>query len=374
MENERKRILEFVKQGVITTEEALVLLENMAKKEGVTTAEEKMNSSHTAKQQTDSNETNTSQSSQWQQQDKTVEQPSFGDQMGSFVTDAFKQIKEAAVPFLKPARMERAFVYQKPTASNITLDIFNGNITVRQSKDDDLHLLVKVQNYQPLKQEHIETYFFEQTSLVYDTDSFTFKSPSKGLRVSVEIALPVTTYDLISLKTMNGTIDIATLHCNDLLAKTTNGNVIIEGLEATDADIQSINGELRLHDGQLRQLEMTTVNGPINYNGESKQVGLQTKNGSITARLEGDGTEDVNLKTTAGAIKVNLPNTIGIDGDLRSNFGKIQLDLADFDLLLDEKDKVKKHKLFTKMPLSLGNVTLVCDSSAGNIQIEEYRS
>ncbi|EUJ40010.1 DUF4097 family beta strand repeat-containing protein [Brochothrix campestris] len=374
MENERKRILEFVKQGVITTEEALVLLENMAKKEGVTTAEEKMNSSQTAKQQTDSNETNTSQSSQWQQQDKTVEQPSLGDQVGSFVTDAFKQIKEAAVPFLKPARMERAFVYQNPTASNITLDVFNGNITVRQSKDEDLHLFVKVQNYQPLKQEHIETYFFEQTSLAYDADSFTFKSPSKGLRVSVEIALPVTTYDLISLKTLNGTIDIATLRCNDLLAKTTNGNVIIEGLEATDADIQSINGELRLHDGQLRQLEMTTVNGPINYTGECKQVGLQTKNGSITARLEGNGTEDANIKTTAGAIKVSLPNTIGIDGDLRSNFGKIQLNLADFDLLLDEKDKVKKHKLFTKMPLSPGNVTLVCDSSAGNIQIEEYRS
>lgn len=32
MENERKRILELVKQGIISTEEALTLLENISKK------------------------------------------------------------------------------------------------------------------------------------------------------------------------------------------------------------------------------------------------------------------------------------------------------------------------------------------------------
>lgn len=374
MENERKRILEFVKQGVITTEEALILLENMAKKEGVTAAEEKIKGSQQTREQVEADETKTAQGGQWQQQGQTSTQASFGDQVGSFVTDAFKQIKEVAVPFLKPARMERTFVYEQPTASNITLDIFNGNIIVRQSKDADLHLFVKVQNYQPLKQDQIETYFFEQTSLTFDADHFSFKSPSKSLRVNVEIALPAAMYDLIALKLLNGTITIDTLHCNDLLAKTTNGNVVIEGLQATAAEIQSVNGELRLNDGQLRQLEMTTVNGAINYSGSSKQVGFQTKNGSINARLEGNMTEEAMLKTTAGAIKATLPNTIGIDGDIRSNFGKIQLNITDFDILLDEKDKVKKHKLFTKMPLSTGNVTLVCDSSAGNIQIEEYRS
>ncbi|MBA5735178.1 DUF4097 domain-containing protein, partial [Escherichia coli] len=40
MENERKRILELVKQGIISTEEALTLLENISKKEGKTAAKE----------------------------------------------------------------------------------------------------------------------------------------------------------------------------------------------------------------------------------------------------------------------------------------------------------------------------------------------
>lgn len=40
MENERKRILELVKQGIISTEEALTLLENISKKEGKSAAKE----------------------------------------------------------------------------------------------------------------------------------------------------------------------------------------------------------------------------------------------------------------------------------------------------------------------------------------------
>ncbi|ANZ94923.1 MULTISPECIES: DUF4097 family beta strand repeat-containing protein [Brochothrix] len=391
MENERKRILEFVKQGVITTEEALVLLENMAKKEGATVAEEKVNRTDSQNQEQNKrtepqngkaqSQYKRNDSNEWEQhKEQSTKETSegtdwnrMGDQIGSFMNDAFKQLKEVAVPFLKPARLERHFVYNKPTASNITLDVFNGHVEVVESDNEDIHLFVKAQNYKPIKQEDMESYFFKQTSLQNDDDNFVFKSPSKGIRVDVVLQLPAGKYDLISVKSLNGNISISELSCNDLLAKSTNGNIIIGKLDATDAEIQSVNGELRIDKATLRQIEMTTVNGPIHYTGDSKQVELQTKNGLINARIEGIDTEEAKIRTTAGTIKVAVPNDIGIDGDIRSNFGKIQLNLSDFDILQDEKDKVKKHTIFSKMPVSPGNITLVCDSSAGNVQIEEYR-
>ncbi|EUJ28317.1 hypothetical protein LMUR_07144 [Listeria grayi FSL F6-1183] len=42
MENERERIIELVKQGILSTDEALTLLENISKKEGKTVATEKI--------------------------------------------------------------------------------------------------------------------------------------------------------------------------------------------------------------------------------------------------------------------------------------------------------------------------------------------
>ncbi|WP_163654955.1 DUF4097 family beta strand repeat-containing protein [Listeria sp. PSOL-1] len=413
MENERKRILELVKQGIISTDEALTLLENISKKEGETAATEhirKADSPHKDNSEKGENhdythgwntqdnpyhhgskrESNRQHNkNEWNKQDEDTdkrnknEEPfknvindfsQAGEKFGSFLNKAFNQVKDMPFPFLTSTKLERDFVYHDTTLSILEFEIANGNVEFKPSDNDDIKIHAMIKLFREYPEEEAMKIFFDRTTLRVDEETLRFESKSKQIITNLTVYLPRREYDYVSIKILNGNFHIDELTGRDLFAKTTNGNISVGTLDATLAEIESINGNVRIQNGVIRDVALKTFNGNVAVKGDFYSTTLQTKNGNVNYQLTGEEAVRIKAKTGAGNIDIVLPGEIGKDGKLHTNLGKIQLDIKEAEVLQSKKESVNKSVVFTKMPENnSASVQIEAEATTGTVKVREAK-
>ncbi|HCJ4854862.1 TPA: DUF4097 domain-containing protein, partial [Listeria innocua] len=293
MENERKRILELVKQGIISTEEALTLLENISKKEGKSAAKENIRRSTAPREerveepeeeptydyskgwnnegnpytapksrkrrpeptpenhehQEEENE-NSSKDREDSMRNMVNDLSQAGEKIGSFLNSAFKQVKDMPFPFLTSTKIERDFIYHDTTLSILEFEIANGNVEFKPSDSNDIKVHAMIKLFKEYPEDEALKIFFDKTTLRVDEETLRFESTSKQIVTNLTVYLPRREYDYVSVKMLNGNFHMDELSGRDLFVKTTNGNVSIGTLNATLAEIESINGNVRIQNGE----------------------------------------------------------------------------------------------------------------------------
>ncbi|AIS60805.1 DUF4097 family beta strand repeat-containing protein [Listeria ivanovii] len=418
MENERKRILELVKQGIISTEEALTLLENISKKEGKSVAKENIRRStapteeveeapeeeptydyskgwnnqgnpYTAPKRrqrrpeprVDNDETqqeerqeNTSKDRDESMRNMVNDLSQAGEKIGSFLNSAFKQVKDMPFPFLTSTKIERDFVYHDTTLSILEFEIANGNVEFKPSDSDDIKVHAMIKLFKEYPEDEALKIFFDKTTLRVDEETLRFESTSKQIVTNLTVYLPRREYDYVSVKMLNGNFHLDELSGRDLFVKTTNGNISIGTLNATLAEIESINGNVRIQNGEIRDVALKTFNGNVAAKGNYYSTNLQTKNGNVHYQLTGNEATFLKAKTGAGNIEVLVPSAIGVDGRFHTNLGKLLLDLKDAEVLESKTESVSKSIVFTKLPDAVdSSLKIEAEATTGSVKIREAK-
>lgn len=418
MENERKRILELVKQGVISTEEALMLLENISKKEGKSAASENMRQadrSEARQEEVEQEETGYDYSQGWNTKDnpyrggeakKTRPRPESGsnkeekaklerekqakreetlknvmsdlsqagEKIGSFLGSAINQVKDMPFPFLTSTKLEREFVYHDTTLSILEFDVALGNIEFKPSENEDIRVKAAIKLFKEYPEEEAMKIFFDRTTLRVDEETLRFESKSKQIVTNLTVYLPRREYDYVSIKILNGNFHIDELIGRDLFAKTTNGNISVGTLQATLAEIESINGNVRVQNGKVRDVSLKTLNGNVAVKGEFYSSNLTTKNGNVRYQLENPNAVYLKAKAGAGNIEVIVPKESGLDGRVHTNLGKILLDVKDAEVLDSKTESVNKMMVFTKVSSTDSEALKVeAEATTGNVKIRDFK-
>ncbi|MBC1610251.1 DUF4097 domain-containing protein [Listeria welshimeri] len=417
MENERKRILELVKQGIISTEEALTLLENISKKEGKTAAKENIRRSATPREEQveEAEEPTYDYSKGWnnqgnpytppksrkrrpepnpENQEEPVEENNeksskdqdesmrnmvndlsqAGEKIGSFLNSAFKQVKDMPFPFLTSTKIERDFIYHDTTLSILEFEIANGNVEFKPSDSNDIKVHAMIKLFKEYPEDEALKIFFDKTTLRVDEETLRFESKSKQIVTNLTVYLPRREYDYVSVKMLNGNFHLDELSGRDLFVKTTNGNISIGTLNATLAEIESINGNVRIQNGEIRDIALKTFNGNVAAKGNYYSTNLQTKNGNVNYQLTGNEATFLKAKTGAGNIEVIVPTAIGVDGRLHTNLGKLLLDLKDAEILESKTESVSKSIIFTKLPNAAdSSLKIEAEATTGSVKIREVK-
>ncbi|EAH2670870.1 DUF4097 domain-containing protein [Listeria monocytogenes] len=420
MENERKRILELVKQGIISTEEALTLLENISKKEGKTAAKENIRRSAAPREEEQIEEETKEEPSYdyskgWNNQGNPYTPPKSrkrrpeptpenherdeeeggensskdredsmrnmvndlsqaGEKIGSFLNSAFKQVKDMPFPFLTSTKIERDFIYHDTTLSILEFEIANGNIEFKPSDSNDIKVHAMIKLFKEYPEDEALKIFFDKTTLRVDEETLRFESKSKQIVTNLTVYLPHREYDYVSVKMLNGNFHMDELSGRDLFVKTTNGNISIGTLNATLAEIESINGNVRIQNGEIRDVALKTFNGNVAVKGNYYSTNLQTKNGNVNYQLTGNEATFLKAKTGAGNIDVVVPATIGVDGRFHTNLGKLLLDLKDAEILESKTESVSKSITFTKLPNAAdSSLKIEAEATTGSVKIRDVK-
>ncbi|MBC1807380.1 DUF4097 family beta strand repeat-containing protein [Listeria cossartiae subsp. cayugensis] len=416
MENERKRILELVKQGIISTEEALTLLENISKKEGKTAAKENIRRSAAPKEEKfeeqeepaydyskgwnnegnpytapksrkrrpepnpenheryEDESENTSKDREESMRNMVNDLSQAGEKIGSFLNNAFKQVKDMPFPFLTSTKIERDFVYHDTTLSILEFEIANGNIEFKPSDSNDIKVHAMIKLFKEYPEDEALKIFFDKTTLRVDEETLRFESTSKQIVTNLTVYLPRREYDYVSVKMLNGNFHLDELSGRDLFVKTTNGNISLGTLNATLAEIESINGNVRIQNGEIRDVALKTFNGNVAAKGNYYSTNLQTKNGNVNYQLTGNEATFLKAKTGAGNIEVIVPAAIGVDGRFHTNLGKLLLDLKDAEILESKTESVSKSIIFTKLPDAAdSSLKIEAEATTGSVKIRDVK-
>lgn len=292
MAGKKERIMDLLRRGVITEEEALELLE----KAGESTDGVKSGFAYTDKD------------------GYTNHDVDFADAMKNTfnmvtdkLSDAFHGISKTVNDnvdfgngFPKVKRTQKMVEKDiEGDFDSIKLAATSGKVLVQYG--ENAHVKVKYTIYGAIENDDIDKFLLENTTLDVEDDELVIKTV-KRVGIDLILYLPEKKYDSIDLKVANGIVNVEKLIADTLKIAVKHGEITVLKSNASDLVLELINGTIKF-DGNFKDSDISLVNGNI----------LLTQGTTIARNLT--------VKNVNGDVKLAIPETLGLVGHVKTTFG-----------------------------------------------------
>ena len=408
--NERKRILTLVENGTITAEEAIVLLEKLGKIES--TVDSKSVELPQALKSTQFEKTNkeieaeeiyedTTSSSVNQEEGKKKSTTSFEDifgkafnskeasgkvddivnelkkdltefgaRMSTLLNTTFSKVKgfESDVPFGEKFEFKNNYAFNAEEVKGLDVDIPNGKVEVFKTTEPFVTIDVTVKTTLQESEEKTKELFLENFVKLID-EKLVVQTPSKFSYVQLKLGLPEKMFDILFIRSLNSQVEMASVRAKILKVNLVNGSMNIRQAEFDHADLKTKNGSIETRFVQGDDLEIETVNGRIYIEGDLKEVEAESVNGHVVITTTSEKARKVKATTLAGSVELYVPKTVGLDGKLLTNLGKIDLGLQDISNISTEDAMLQKVTYFDKVIKDANVLKVVGESRTGTVLV-----
>lgn len=379
--NEKKRIIELVDRGIISTDEAIVLLEKSQSSESTnfrkqSEAEFKKSNQQTKGQYTEDPLNNRREFESFAESHLGENKERVTDKLGTFFKDLFASHQEGQADDSDALGIQdeftHEFYYPNIKATSIDFKVANGHLSFQTWDQPDFKVEAKIKLYGKMIAETAFEAFLERSKLAITDEMILFHIPNKRIKVEFLIYLPAVTYDHISIKLLNGNIKLSDVSANDLFIKSTNGDKLIERTTGKMLELDGVNGNTVLNNVDLVEFMSHSGNGNSDLSGAFKVVTVKKNNGEFNLKNNNPDLEKVDVKIKVGTVKVCLPKALPMEAVVKTNFGTIKTQLEEIETILDRKDRgghqTQFQRLADNVPL---NQQLKVMLDTGNIYINE---
>ncbi len=355
MKQERKRILDLVERGSISTQEALVLLE--ALENGAVNPSGKQEEVSHAETTTDSTHTNTEQHTKKSnpQADDFMEDikrdfTQFGDRFIQFMQSTVGKMKsfDFDMPFGEPVEFNHTFTKDATDFKDIAVDLANGKIEIYPSQDGQVRAECHVRVYRSQSEEVAKAEFLDKFIFVIDEQKLRILSDLKTTQVNVVLYVPKQVYTSISTRLFNGGFIGKHLEVGRLRIKTANGKVELKKNKIEDGEIQTANGIIHVEEVTGNKIDAETMNGRVYVDGHLKEIKGQSVNGHVIVTTRDKGARKIEGSAVAGTVEIYVPSTIPLQGEVSSNLGKMDVSLTDVTRINEQDHFLQKSIRFSK--------------------------
>ncbi|WP_040285785.1 DUF4097 family beta strand repeat-containing protein [Sporosarcina koreensis] len=374
MQNERKRILNMLENGTISTDEALTLLEALSHQEvpGQQTGSTAAGPEPAEDDSQEQEQEQTQQRSQQQEEPKSKQNTSgkrwdgasadefmedlrrdlsqAGEQFMQFMQTAVQKVKQFDMenPFGNAVTFEHTVKEDGKDIEELILDIDNGKCSIIPGEGDEITAAFSVKTFTSQTEEEAKREFLDKLVCTADAQSFHVASSSKMVQVNTMLTVPSKLYRKISVRMLNGGFDIRNLEADTLRVKTANGKVSMSYVKCREAAAETLNGEIRLLGFDANELDAQTVNGLVYVDGKVKETTARTLNGSISVTTTHDKADKIDVKSVGGNIELYVPNDQSLVGNLKSSIGSISVKLPDVEKTANQEQLLHRSMNFKK--------------------------
>lgn len=364
MQEERKKILNMVKEGKLTIEEALVLLDELGKQ------------SETAKKKEETlvNELSTVVDSEEAKQEKTTTNDKYQstkDKIFDFIDTAFKKIKDFDLDFNFGKSVDITHIFQQSDVylKEVDIDLANGSVKLLPWDQKNVRVECEAKVYRVDTPDEARESFLKDVIFAIEGQKLRFISQQKWMKIDASVYLPQEAYDNVRVRLFNGSINSENLYTDKYRAKTANGKINMYGLTSRDVEVETANGKIDVQAGRIEEFDAETINGAITLQGSIKKADIQSFNGDIECTFVDDRCEFVEAKATTGAIKLYIPEGAVVSGEIKSNLGNLNLGIEGVHVTEEKKDVIQKVLRFHPV-LDTGRETKVlADSKTGSVTL-----
>lgn len=303
MNNQKERIMDLMRKGIITESEAIELLEK-AGLDNDTNAEEEKTTQQTDK---DGYQTNSS---------EAVKQ--FVNQAGSLVKSLFQSAKKSvdnnvdfsngfpSLKYVTKIGLPKAFDSE---IKDITVSATSGDVTVLTKDIEKTIVETTYKVYGGVTEEAMDEFIRDNVVIELDQGELVINVKSK--RIVVEM-----------------TITLAASQIEDAKFDVVNGIVNIEGLTADDLNVKKVNGDLIVKDGLFKSVVVKAVNGEVRVASDFETADISNVNGEVVVTATAINAENLKVKNVNGDVKISVPENIGVVGYVKTTFGKYKTRIA----------------------------------------------
>lgn len=133
------------------------------------------------------------------------------------------------------------------------------------------------------------------------------RANSRHFNMNMAIAIPKKKFESIVLETQNSNISIGEILTKDLEIKSTNARISFVNVNADDAKFESFNGRISGEGISGKTLILKTTNGKITVkNLDTENVEMKTVNGSLSLDGIKENVKKVDAKTNNGNVNVSI--------------------------------------------------------------------
>jgi DUF4097 and DUF4098 domain-containing protein YvlB len=350
---EKKRILKMVKEGKLTVEEALELLEQLDEQKSGSELFGLLHSS-----QSDSNS-----------KQHSVKMASLKEKLFDFLDAAVKKVKEFDLSFANAFEVRHIFQQNNVALQEIDVYIANGNIKVVPWDQADVRVECEAKVYRSEALDAAKKSFIEESLFLVQNGHFRFSVAKPFMKTNATIYVPQAHYQDVKCRLFNGDIDIERLHAKEVHIKNVNGSITLQRLFAEEAELETANGAIILEHSEIEEVEAETIHGEIKLDGNYRYARLRTFSGGITYATEReDGV--ITVKTVTGNIALLLPRDICLEGEMRTNLGGLICQHPSVSPAEEKQETAQKTIRFACENASKPPLHLYADSKAGSVSLQ----
>ncbi|WP_338838629.1 DUF4097 family beta strand repeat-containing protein [Kurthia gibsonii] len=381
MQDERKRILQLVENGTISAQEAITLLEKLDQK-GTKSAEvpKKEEVKQSTHQQEQLKEEQTYKHTQEDEKSKKEDEfindikrdfNEFGTKFMDFIGAAVNKVRD--IDFSSMTSGNNKFSWIEPIENtlfdNISVDMPNGQLTIRDSVDGSAYLevsatpLFRVGAQKDLSNEEIK----KQFNCGNDAGTLRIHNTAKMLKTDVIMYVPKGDYRRIRANLFNGGFTLHSINADQVNVETKNGSIHISDITFDSVDVESANGSIDIRDVAGREVEAETMNGRVYIDGSLRSIEAKSLNGHVVVTSKSQQTERIKANTAAGTIELYVPESVSLIGELSSTFGKMDVVLGDVEFLREDNQMFNKSVRFRKVVPDAHQLTIDGETQTGSV-------
>ena len=205
---------------------------------------------------------------------------------------------------------------------NINIDLVNGDIIVEKADDPGIILSYDIYSKKSNLEDYLDVEIKDGKLSISQNEAYKNVQASVNLKLALGKAL----YENLNIDSVNGKVEVADVDFDNLNIDTVNAKINLINIKSA-IDIDNVNGKIDIKN-TLGKLSIDNVNGAIylaNLRGELAEV--DTVNGNV--RVDGLESDKFSADSNQGSIRVyNIKNTKELDLDTRN--GAVVVDTTDY--------------------------------------------
>jgi DUF4097 and DUF4098 domain-containing protein YvlB len=202
--------------------------------------------------------------------------------------------------------------------TKINVDIKGGKISIKPG--NNAHAKIEYKIYGAVENDDIDAYLIEKTQLEVVDDTLNVMTSGR-VSAEVELYLPEKTYEEVTLNLVHGEIKVEKLTADTFEVNQVNGDIELKETVAEKLAVATKNGEVKLLDGKSTELTVESINGNFRVTNAFENATLNLVNGDILVTEAYDGARKLNVRNVNGDIKLSVPAALGLVGHVRTVFG-----------------------------------------------------
>lgn len=270
-------------------------------------------------------------------QEAAQESQKVGEQLKETVeefTDKFES-KEMTLtlPWLKREKGSYEKSYHLEGLQDISLNISHGSVQVLTHDQDHVYLR---HNVQFIGRSEIPTQeeFQELLEVIAEDGHFTYDLQSPLLKGDLTVYLPAKEVSRLTVHNAYGSVMVKGVQVSLLEVKGKVNDIELYQVQAGKASLENYHGDITLEESKIQEVLTDQINGDLRYRGFIGQVTAKSVRGTFYITKENVEESQIHLSNFLGDLKVSVPAGIDLDIQTRLLLGSVfnrldQLDQTD---------------------------------------------